>query len=161
MAVRLKGKRKNHVAKLYSDKMKGVPRALDQAVQVAKTEIEIRANQGRDVRGRFFKGYAKSTKRQKKNKGRGRGAQTHPVNLTNTGHMLRSIATEVRIKGEQIIATIGFRGGKVSGQNATAGQKAKFHNDGTRHMPARKFFGLAQVQIDRIRKKLIDAIRKG
>jgi hypothetical protein len=118
---------------------------LDRELANAARDIAKQAGQGIAADGQPFAPYAESTARARRKK----GFQTSPVNLTNTGNMLRAITTKSEVRDGELEGTIFFA-------NAQAGEIATYHTEGTEKMPVRNFFGLS----DRIFTRIKNAIEK-
>lgn len=107
--------------------------AFGQAVQIETGEIVRRTQSGIDVNGSPFKAYSKEYAAYKKKKGR-----NATPDLTFSGKMLGSIKATVKATATKFFAEIKF-------SSATEAAKAKGN------LKKRKFFGLSDEQIQRIR----------
>jgi phage gpG-like protein len=92
---------------------------LQLAAENQVLRIKERTAEGVGVDGQVFAPYAPATKK------------TAPVNLRKTGEMMDSIIVEAN----ENQARIGFSDGD-------AAEKASYHNQGTRYLPQRYFFGV-------------------
>jgi hypothetical protein len=93
----------------------------------------LRTQSGRGQDGRLFKPYAPSTEADRAKRGR----STKPVTLSDTGALLASI--QHRVEGERAVVYFG---------DARMGERAKWLQEGTQHMPARLWFGFSQRDLD-------------
>lgn len=106
--------------------------------------IRARTRRGVSVRERRFAPYARSTARRK--------GRHQPVTLRDSGDMLSSLhARPPRRAAEQTfkigLAEVTFRSRRME-------KRARYHLEGTRHMPRRDFFGLTTRQSRILRDEL-------
>lgn len=137
-----------------------VPIALAQALEEQLTLIQVRTQRGQEYTGGAFANYAASTREQRAR----RGYTTFP-NLTRTGQLMTSLRSEVKRHSGFVEGFIKFlnkryprKSSKATKQPPTTTQVARWLNDGTSNMPARKFFGMSakglQDVINKVRKAL-------
>ena len=138
----LKIKNTFNVARVKRELLQPMAKKLNSELLDAAAEIVQRTLSGRDMRGGEFRQYAPMTKRKKIAEGK----QSDPVNLTETGQMLKSIKTTVQTLANSLVGRIFFTGGGAS-------TKASKHMQGA-GVPKREFFGLSKEQVEKIRKGL-------
>lgn len=113
--------------------------ALARAAAEISTAIVARTTRGLSYTGEKFAPYSQSYFKQRSKEGR----STSP-DLTRTGKMLQSIATDVIEEANQIIARIFFN-------SPDEAEKARWNQEGSR---ARLFFGLAKSDRELVRRYL-------
>lgn len=124
---------------LVSETTKAFARALSDEVAIIKS----RTRSGLDVNNQGFVGYADSTKSKKSDAGK----QISPVNLTETGTMLRTMTYTITEISRGFLGIIFF-------PSAEEAKKAEYNN------ALRRFFALSNEQISRIVKATSNVIRK-
>jgi hypothetical protein len=114
-------------------------RAIKDAIAVMKTDIE----KGRDVNGQTFTPYTKryAEWREKKK------YRVEPPNLRVTGNMLQAVQSRVEKKGAQLVGIVDFN-------SAREALKAEGN------LKKRDFFGFSKESLDRIKRKLEEALGK-
>jgi hypothetical protein len=115
---------------------------LQLAVTNQVARIKTRTAQGIGVDLQIFAPYAASTKK------------AAPVNLKATGQMLDAIVTEATDSSARIFF-----------DDSVQAEKASYHNEGTRHLPQRKFFGISlqdrESIVGDIRSALFRRVNRG
>ena len=117
-----------------ADNLQPQQRELQTAADNQVKRINDRTDQGISVDLQVFAPYARRTHK------------TSPVTLRSTGEML----SDVRVEADNDKATISF-------QSPAQAQKATYHNQGTKHLPQRFFFG-ASLQD---REEIVADVRGG
>ena len=97
-----------------------LPSDFQAAAEEQRERIKERTEAGMGVEGNIFPPYAKATQK------------SPPVNLEETGDMMGSI-----------MVAADYDGARIFFSSSEAEQKARYHNEGTKHMPQRKFFGVS------------------
>lgn len=118
---------------------------LEEAGTMVLARILRRTRRGLDVNGVPFAPYAESTRRQRKKRRR----RSSKVRLQDTGKMLAAATS--RVSGSE--AVLHF-------SSATEGRKARWHNEGTRHLPERRWFEASDDDLDRAAKLIARRIAK-
>lgn len=116
------------------------------AAAMASDRIKTRTLEGKDYRGRKFKGYSKGYLAQKKAKG-----GSSKVDLFDSGEMFRSMQWRRSGKMQAVISFV--RNNKGQADYALA------HHTGTR-MPKREFFRLSTEDKKEIRELIRRGIRR-
>lgn len=127
------------IVRVVKEKLDKMTAKLEQAISDEATRIVMRTRKGLDVDGASFIPYTPKYAEYKKNKGR----KTSPVDLTFSGNMLASIQTKVEKTLQGATGTI-FFGSALEAAKARGNQER------------RKFFGLSDEQVARIKKKLTE-----
>lgn len=127
------------IVRVVKEKLDKMTAKLEAALSDEATRIVLRTRKGLDVDGAPFAPYTEKYAAFKKSKGR----KDNPVDLTFTGNMLASIQTKVEKTREGATGTIFFG-------SAREAVKARGNQE------RRKFFGLSDEQVARIRKKLTE-----
>jgi hypothetical protein len=123
-------------------KLDAVESALTRQIELEKTAIVARTGQGKDVDGARFEDYSDAYAKRRADAGR----QVSPPNLTFTGQMLQAIVTQVVRARESISARIYFA-------DTESAAKARYNN------PTRRFFGLADSQLARLKRAVREALK--
>lgn len=116
---------------------------LDECADLLVHRIIDRTRRGEDIYGMPFDAYAEKTKQSK----RKRAHRTSPVTLQDTGRMLASM----RGRSDGDVALVYFA-------SRTEGQKAAWLDEGTRHMPERRFMDATPADLDACADMLLDRI---
>lgn len=110
---------------------------LPQVLADEAARIVTRTRKGVDVDGNPFADYTPRYAKSRRRKGR----KVSPVDLTFSGDMLNAITTEVREEPGKTVGTIFFNSAREAGK--ARGNQEK-----------RRFFGLSDEQVERIKKRL-------
>lgn len=116
---------------------------MHREMQLARTGIIVRTQSGTDVTGGSFAPYSEGYAKARTKAGR----RSSPVDLTFTGQMLQAITTAVRKVGSAIEGRIFFA-------DAESATKARYNQEDNE----RRFFGLSDEQMNRIRSAVYEAI---
>jgi len=138
----IKIRRRINLDKNARDIRGNLTRALEAALIDEATEISQRTRDGKTITGKDFKEYSEGYAKFKTKRGR----NLRP-DLTFTGNMLASIASNVKQLKDKIQ-------GKIFFSSAKEAEKAGFNQ------ALRPFFGLSAKQVARIKQKLKEALRK-
>lgn len=148
----------------------GSTTAAERAARMARDKIRARTARGVSRRGRRFPPYAPSTADQK--------GRFSPVTLRDTGKMMGSLT--IRDLGPQNAERApsgrgsqlrGASGRFVSRENVQFGATvnikgsrnrriARYHIEGTRHMPQRDFFGLTESEEEEVLRTMDRGVMK-
>lgn len=109
-------------------------RAMRAAGQAVADDIKQRTTAGRAADGRAFE----------------RGADGGPVDLKATGQMLNDL---VVIEATDRSVKVGFR-------TERSERIARYHEEGTKHMPARPFMRLGRAALDRVLRVFRERVGK-
>ena len=146
LSVRVTGKK----AKVEMDHR----RALRDAVDLIVRSVVTRTRGGRDIKGRFFKGYAPSIVGRAKSGGG--GTYSGHVNLDDTGHMLGALRGRVTSRKKAVIEFADQEAAQKAvwhqkgTRRATGGKTKKGRARTSRRMPRREFLGVSK----QVRKKV-------
>jgi hypothetical protein len=132
--------------------IEGTGGALDRACERLVREIIAKTLAGRDFRGRFWEGYADSTKAQKRRD----GLSEAPANLSDTGDMLSSLRCVRERDGGNLQVRVELAGGA----NPSNEEKGSFHNSGGPNLPKREFMGISNAQAERIKREIREELRR-
>lgn len=138
----IKFSKKIDFKKTINEIQNNLKRGLEIAITDEVTEIITRTEQGKEVENRPFEPYVAAYKKYRIKKGR-RGTP----DLTFTGNMLRSITSSVEVTTAKLIGRIFFSSAKEA-------EKAGFNQQ------KRQFFGLSKEQLQRIKQRLKEALKK-
>lgn len=116
---------------------------LDECADLLVFRITDRTRRGEDIYGLPFDAYATKTKQSRRKRGR----RTSPVTLQDTGRMLASM----RGRADGDVALVYFA-------SRTEGRKAAWLDEGTRHMPERRFMDATPADLDACGDVLLDRI---
>lgn len=125
------------IIRLTKERIAKIAQRFEQVLADEAARIVLRTESGQDVNGSPFVDYTPAYARRKAKKGR---QVAHP-DLTDTGAMLGSIQTRVEP------TTNGYRGTIFFG---SAREAAKASGN----MKTRRFFGLSEEQVTRIKDRL-------
>lgn len=129
---------------------------LDEALQVRASDLDaatsalvvgmiLRTQSGRDIEGQSFAPYAAHTAAERASRGR----TTQPVTLSDTGALLANI--QHRVEGDHAL---------VYFSDARLGQRAMWLHEGTKHLPARPWFGFHQRELDEAGSLIVQRIAR-
>lgn len=127
------------IVKVVKERLEAMKGKLEAALADEATRIVLRTRKGTDVDGNAFAPYSEKYAKRKAASGR----KTSPVDLTYSGNMLSSIQTKVEDTPSGATGTI-FFGSALEAAKAQGNQRR------------RKFFGLSDEQVARIKKKLTE-----
>jgi hypothetical protein len=133
-----------HPIKIAEDlkaKLKDLEPVFDKAVQVEVSRMSARTRSGNDVNDQSFDPYSPGYAAFKKKKGR----SASPVDLTFKGSMLRAITQKVFKQGGSLVAEVFFN-------SALESKKAEGN------LKKRDFFGFSDEQLERIKRKIVEAL---
>ncbi len=120
-------------------KLDNIEQRFQDALADEAARIDIRTRSGKDVDGNTFEPYSPQYAKFKAKRGR----RVDPPDLTFTGRMLAAITTSVKRAAGQLIGIIEF-------SSALEGAKAR------KNMERRRFFGLSDEQVARLKAKLTE-----
>lgn len=127
------------IVRVVQERLQQMRQRLEQVLVDEATEIVLRTQDGKDADGKPFDEYSPKYAKYRAKRGR----KTDPVDLTFTGNMLAAIQTRVED------TTDGARG-VIFFNSALEAAKARGN------MERRRFFGLSDEQVRRIRQRLAD-----
>ena len=116
---------------------------LDEIADFAIYRIQTRTELGRTVKGRYFKAYRPSTRRNRARRGR----EVKRVTLQDTGKMMASM----RGRADEGDALVYFA-------SREEGRKAAWLDEGTSTMDARPFMGMSQKDLDEAAELVLERI---
>lgn len=116
---------------------------LDEIADFAIYRIQTRTELGRTVKGRYFKAYRPSTRRNRARRGR----EVKRVTLQDTGKMMASM----RGRADEGDALVYFA-------SREEGRKAGWLDEGTSTMDARPFMGMSQKDLDEAAELVLERI---
>lgn len=116
---------------------------LDEIADFAIYRIQTRTELGRTVKGRYFKAYRPSTRRNRARRGR----EVKRVTLQDTGKMMASM----RGRADEGDALVYFA-------SREEGRKAAWLDEGTSKMDARPFMGMSQKDLDEAAELVLERI---
>lgn len=127
------------IVRVVKERLERMRQKLPAVMADAATEIVLRTQDGVDVNGMPFAEYEEKYAKYRERKGR----QTDPVNLLFTGNMQAAITTDVQETPQ------GARG-RIYFNSALEAAKAQGNQK------KRRFFGLSEEQVQRIRSRLAE-----
>ena len=134
----------NYIKKVAKQMPSNIQKGLAQASLFGIQQITEKTQKGQMPDGGRFRPYAKSTKKDRAERGR----QISFVDLTDSGRMFRSLTSKItKSKG-----TLFFR-------RQEENKKAFFHDVGHGKMPQRPFFAIGRRDEDKIRSIFLKAIK--
>jgi phage gpG-like protein len=134
----------NYIKKVARQMPGNIQKGLAQASAFGIQQITEKTQKGQMPDGGRFRPYAKSTKKDRTERGR----QISFVDLTDSGRMFRSLTNKVTRNK----ATLFFR-------RQEENKKAFFHDTGHGKMPQRPFFAIGRRDEDKIRSIFLKAIK--